>query len=421
MKFPLSNTGQKLATHSGIVELMDDLGEAMNRAPGEMHMMGGGNPAHIPEVQEIWRRRLHEILEFPESCDRMLVNYDGPAGNPRFREAFADCLRRHYGWNVKAENVAVTNGGQTAFFFLFNMLAGEFPDGSIHKIVIPLVPEYIGYANQGMREPIFTTCLPKIVELDSHEFKYQVDFEKVQVGEDAAGICVSRPTNPTGNVLTDTEIERLAGLAKERGIPLIIDNAYGAPFPNVVFEDIKPFWNEDIVLTFSLSKLGLPGTRTGIVVAHASVIEQISALTSVVGLANNNIGQAITRPLLENDELLRVSREIIRPYYLEKSRQALEWVREAFADRFPWSVHRSEGAFFLWLWFPELPVTSRELYRRLKARKVLIIPGEYFFYDLEDPSWPHASQCIRMTFSQDEETVRKGIEILADELSLIHD
>ena len=44
-------------------------------------------------------------------------------------------------------------------------------------------------------------------------------------------ICVSRPTNPTGNVITDEELMKLDLLAQQRDIPLVIDNAYGVPFP----------------------------------------------------------------------------------------------------------------------------------------------------------------------------------------------
>ncbi len=419
MKFPLSTSGAKLSSRSGIVELMEDLGQAMSGAPGNFIMMGGGNPAAIPGIQSIWRARLREILDDGPACDRMLVNYDGPAGNSRFRAAFAAALSRHYGWHLGPENIAVTCGGQTAFFFLFNMLAGRFDDGSVRRIVLPLVPEYIGYGNQGVHEQIFQSFLPRIDRLDKHRFKYKVDFDRLALGSDAAAICLSRPTNPTGNVLPDEEVTRRAGMAREQGIPLIIDNAYGAPFPNAVFEDISPFRNEDVILTFSLSKLGLPGTRTGIIVAEKSVVEQVSAMTSVVGLANNNIGQALTLPLLENDELIRLGAEIIRPYYLEKSRRAQEIVEERFGDAFPYAVHRSEGAFFLWIWFPELPITSRQLYERLKQRRVLVIPGEYFFYAIEEP-WPHSTQCIRMTFSQSEEVVREGVEILAEELTALH-
>ncbi|MFV1995018.1 MAG: valine--pyruvate transaminase [Verrucomicrobiales bacterium] len=414
MKFPLSCSGLKLASRSGIVELMDDLGEAMSGDAGEMCMMGGGNPAAIAQIQEVWRTRLAELLESGE-CDSMLGNYDGPAGNPAFRKAFAAALRDHFGWKIDQGNIAVTNGGQSAFFSLFNMLAGEFPDGSRRRIVIPLVPEYIGYENQGVRESLFATFRPKIHLLDNREFKYEVDFEHLAIGVGTAAICVSRPTNPTGNVLTDEEIAHLLDLARAHSIPLIVDSAYGAPFPNAIFTEINPVWNEDVILTFSLSKLGLPGTRTGIVLAHESVIERISALTSVIGLANNNVGQAITRPLLENGELIRLSREVIRPFYRGKSVRALAWLHQIFAERFPYRVHRSEGAFFLWVWFPDLPITTRELYQRLKSAGVLVIPGEYFFYGLEE-HWPHSRQCIRLTFSQPGETVRRGLEIIADEV-----
>ena len=119
------------------------------------------------------------------------------------------------------------------------------------------------------------------------------------VTDDIAAICVSRPTNPTGNVLTDEEIARLSDLAKSHGIPLIIDNAYGAPFPNIIFTDAKPVWDEHIILTLSLSKIGLPGTRTGIVIANPKIAAAVASMSAIIGLANPNIGQAIAQPLVE--------------------------------------------------------------------------------------------------------------------------
>ena len=78
-----------------------------------------------------------------------------------------------------------------------------------------------------------------------------------------------------------------------------------------------------------------------------------------------------------------------------------------------YQVHVSEGALFLWLRFPGLPISSAELYERLKARGVLIVPGEYFFYG-SHPDVPHQTECIRMTFSMPYDVVRGGIEILAE-------
>ncbi len=414
----LSSFGSRLCQGSGIEELMDDLGNALALGGPDTRMLGGGQPAHIPEVNALWRRRLEEIMAVPGDLEKMLANYESPRGNPKFLEAIAELFKRSFGWDITAKNVAITSGGQTAFFFLFNALAGTFDDGSCKKILLPLVPEYIGYANQSVGSNIFHAVRPMIEKMGEHDFKYRVDFDHLDVDDSVAAICVSRPTNPTGNVLTDHEISRLAELAKEHGIPLIIDNAYGAPFPNIIFTDATPVWDENIVLTLSLSKIGLPGTRTGIVIAREDLAAAVSSMSAIVGLANGNVGQALMEPLVRSGEVLTLSNEVVRPYYIEKSRQARAWVDEEFDAALPYRVHLSEGALFLWLWFEDLPITSRELYERLKARGVLIVSGHYFFFGLDDEEpWKHRDECIRMTFTMDERTVREGIKIIAEEVA----
>ena len=104
----------------------------------------------------------------------------------------------------------------------------------------------------------------------------------------------------------------------------------------------------------------------------------------------------------------------IKPFYKDKSLRAVELLQEAIDDpRF--RIHKPEGAIFLWLWFDELPITTMELYDRLKARGVLIVPGEYFFIGQED-EWDHAHQCLRMNYVQDDEAMQKGISIIAEEV-----
>ena len=82
-----------LSGPSGIQELMDDLGNALTVYP-DMRMLGGGQPAAIPEVMALWRARMAELMEDGAALDRMLLNYDPPGGNPLFKEAFADWDKR---------------------------------------------------------------------------------------------------------------------------------------------------------------------------------------------------------------------------------------------------------------------------------------------------------------------------------------
>jgi valine--pyruvate aminotransferase len=217
-------------------------------------------------------------------------------------------------------------------------------------------------------------------------------------------------------VLTNEEVHHLDELAREHNIPLIIDNAYGLPFPNIIFSDEKPFWNENTILCMSLSKIGLPGVRCGIVIANEKVTQALSNLNGIISLAPGAIGPIFANYMIENGDLLKLSSEVVKPFYYQKAQQAVSWLQEAIPDpRF--RIHKPEGAIFLWLWFDELPIASQELYKRLKERGVLVIPGEYFFFGQEYQDWKHTKQCIRMNYVQDDESMKKGIEIIAEEVA----
>jgi valine--pyruvate aminotransferase len=408
-----SDFGEKLSAHSGIYDLMEDLGQALSA--GGMIMMGGGNPAHIPAVEQVWRRRLEEILAAPGAMESMLGDYDTPRGRPEFLETLAAFLRERLGWPIGPHNIAVTTGSQTANFLLFNLLAGPAAGGSERRrILFPLVPEYIGYADQGIAPDMFRAWRPEIELRGADSFKYRMALG--DISPDVAALCISRPTNPSSNVITDAELTALIRLAGEKGAHLIIDHAYGQPFPGIMFSAVRPpAWEDHVIHTFSLSKLGLPTTRTGIVVAEAGIIDRIARMNAQVVLATSTIGQTITGPLFASGELARMCAEVVRPFYRLRSDAAQAALRESFAGYEHYRVHECEGAFFLWLWLPRLPVSDRELYSRLKRRGLLVVPGSYFFPGLQTP-WDHASQCVRLTYSADPAAVRRGMSILADEV-----
>ncbi|HAS6308022.1 TPA: valine--pyruvate transaminase [Vibrio vulnificus] len=407
-----SKFGEKFNQYSGITQLMDDLNDGL-RTPGAI-MLGGGNPAAIPTMLEYFHQASENMLSNGKLL-AALANYDGPQGKDVFVKALARLLKETYGWNISEKNISLTNGSQSGFFYLFNLFAGQQPDGSHKKILLPLAPEYIGYADAGIDEDIFVSYRPEIELLDNGLFKYHVDFEQLKVDNSVAAICASRPTNPTGNVLTDEEIRKLDQLARDNHIPLIIDNAYGLPFPNIIFEDVEPFWNENTILCMSLSKLGLPGVRCGIVIANEAVTQALTNMNGIISLAPGSVGPALGHYMIEKEDLLHLSSEVIKPFYQQKSQRAVELLQAAMPDE-RFRIHKPEGAIFLWLWFDELPITTMALYQRLKARGVLIVPGEYFFIGQEG-DWEHAHQCLRMNYVQDDELMQKGIAIIAEEVN----
>ncbi len=437
MKF--SKFGQKFTQPTGISQLMDDLGDAL-KSDQPVNMLGGGNPAKIEAVNELFLETYQALgndgsfrEDINSTATSSMANYSNPQGDAGFIDALVDFFNRHYDWNLTAENIALTNGSQNAFFYLFNLFGGAFTDEqneSVDKsILLPLTPEYIGYSDVHVEGQHFTAVLPHIDEV-THDgedgfFKYRVDFDALEnlpaLKEGRIGaICCSRPTNPTGNVLTDEEMVHLSEIAKRYDVPLIIDNAYGMPFPNIIYSDVQLSWDENTILCFSLSKIGLPGVRTGIIVAAPEVIAAVSAMNAVVNLSPTRFGASIATPLVENDAIKDLSDNDIKPFYQQQAKTAVTLLKKELGD-YPLVIHKPEGAIFLWLWFKGLPISTSELYETLKDKGTLIVPSEYFFPGVDVSDYQHAHECIRMSIAADEDTLAKGIAVIGEVVRKLYD
>ncbi len=406
-----SEFGKRFARKTGALSLMEDLGTAAESGDS-VYMLGGGNPAKIPEMDKVFAEEMAEIISDPHELHRMASSYAAPAGDFRFRAMLAKSLKDRYGWNISADNIALTSGSQNSFFMLFNLLAGQMADGTKRQILLPITPEYMGYSDVGVVGGMLTSKRPKIEILEDNLFKYHPDFDKLEVGPDIAAICVSRPTNPTGNVLTDEEINSLSELARRARVPLIVDNAYGVPFPHIINSEATPSFDENTILCMSMSKVGLPAVRTGIVIANEEIIASLGAMNAIMHLAVSSVGAVWLYNAIKSGRLYELSKDVIGPFYQRSATRALDWIRKEFAG-LDYRVHDPEGAIFLWLWFPGLPISSEELYERLKQKGVLVLSGHHFFPGLEE-DWQHRHECIRVNHSQGERTVREGLKIIAD-------
>ena len=147
-----SKFGEKFTKNSGILQLMDDLGNALN-SEQPINMLGGGNPARIDTVNQTYWSVFKTLAEgdMGSMAIENIGNYSTPQGDAKFIAALVDFFNRHYDWGLTTDNIALTNGSQNAFFYLFNLFGGQFDDttqGSLDKkILLPLAPEYVGYAD----------------------------------------------------------------------------------------------------------------------------------------------------------------------------------------------------------------------------------------------------------------------------------
>ena len=78
-------------------------------------MLGGGNPATIPEAVALFDGVSGQIGENRATGLQTLANYDAPQGKAVFLETLADFFREQYGWKITSKNIALTHGSQSSF------------------------------------------------------------------------------------------------------------------------------------------------------------------------------------------------------------------------------------------------------------------------------------------------------------------
>ena len=96
---------------------------------------------------------------------------------------------------------------------------------------------------------------------------------------------------------------------------------------------------------------------------------------------SGGIGPAMMCEMIKRNDLLRLSNDVIKPFYYQRVQETIAILRRYLPEE-RCLIHKPEGAIFLWLWFKDLPITTELLYQRLKKRGVLMVPGDYFF-----PGW----------------------------------
>ncbi|WP_438895210.1 hypothetical protein, partial [Bacillus cereus group sp. BC312] len=83
--------------------------------------------------------------------------------------------------------------------------------------------------------------------------------------------------------------------------------------------------------------------RCGIVIANETVTQALTNMNGIISLAPGSVGPAIAQHMIERGDLLRLSDEVIRPFYQQKSQTAVKLLQQAIPDpRF--RIHKPEGA-----------------------------------------------------------------------------
>ncbi|MEH1772568.1 valine--pyruvate transaminase [Nostoc sp.] len=409
----LTQIGAQMSNLTGVRAIMKDIIETLRAGAGQQFInLSAGNPLILPEVEQLWRDCTAQLLASPEYGE-VVCRYGSSQGYAPLIEAIANDFNKRYGLNLSDRNILITPGSQSLYFYAVNSFGGYTPSGELKQIVLPLSPDYTGYGGICLVPKALIAYKPTLdIDAAAHRFKYRPDFSQLSITENTGCVLFSRPCNPTGNVLTDDEVKKIAALAAPYNLPVLIDSAYAPPFPALNFTEMTPVFGDNILHCMSLSKAGLPGERIGIAIGDEKWIEVLECFQANMSLHSSRYGQAIAALAINSGRLVEISHTVIRPFYQNKFTVLETSLEEAMAKDLPWFLHRGEGAIFAWLWLEDLPISDWEFYQQLKQVGVIIVPGSTFFPGLEE-EWAHKHQCFRISLTGTNEEIATAMQRLA--------
>lgn len=408
----LSQFASQMSQLTGVRAIMKDVIETLrNSEAREFIDLSAGNPVILPEVEQLWRDCTQELLD-SDQYGEVVCRYGSSLGYAPLIDAVVQDFNARYGLDLSDRNILITGGSQALYFYAANAFGGYTASGELKQILLPLSPDYTGYGGVNLTPEALLACKPTLeIDQDKHRFKYRPDLSQLQVNQQTGCIIFSRPCNPSGNVISDQEVTKIANLAANYDVPVLIDSAYGPPFPALNFAPMTPQFGDNIIHCMSLSKAGLPGERIGIAIGDPKLIGILESFQTNACIHSSRYGQAIAAKAISSGKLTHIATNVIRPHYQRKI-EILERTLDATMPDIPWYLHQGEGAIFAWLWLKDLPMTDWEFYQKLKQVEVIAVPGSNFFPGLQQ-AWQHKQECLRISLTATEAEIAEAMKRLA--------
>lgn len=413
----LSSSGMKMARLSGLRRIMDDIATSgRDTSGGRWLNLSIGNPAPIPEVTRFWQELYDGCVG--RGLQHSFGQYGPSRGTTALVEAVVAYFRQAYSWPLTEQHVVVGPGSQTLGFAAAALFAGPAGDGH-RPVVLPLVPDYTGYQGLCLHDGGVTGLPPRVEVVGERGFRYLVDLEAVDRLGEVGMLLLSTPSNPAGRAVEPAELDALVEAARRRDVPLVLDHAYGEPFPRIGETRTSPRWDEHVVNLFTVSKAGLPGERIGFAIGAERFVAPLVSFVSNTVLHASQVAQQVVAEALTGGALDRITATAVQPYYRTKREVAEKILADVLPDDVAWRLHTGRGGMFCWLWIDEPWFHDTQLYQRMKEKKVFVAPGRPFF--VEDlppgPLADHEHRCLRVSLSPEEPVLLEGLARLGDALA----
>jgi aspartate/methionine/tyrosine aminotransferase len=294
--------------------------------------------------------------ESGSAFDALRLSYAPPQGCRELR----DLIARFY--DVDSDWVLTTTGASEALSSVM-CLAAE--PGATILLPFPMFPAFASVAQAwGFHVETYS--------LDRRDGFIQTA-ERIlsKVTDKTKLVLVNTPHNPTGAVMSATDIQRLAAALAEREIPLLVDEVYHPLYFGTPTSSAVKIPNTIVVGDCSKA-FSLPGLRIGWVIDRdAARRERLIDIRSYLTISGSPLTEAVAVHALRHiDRILKRVDDAA-----QNNLKALDQFMRLHSDRFGWVTPQGGTVAFPWRLDGQ---TSRPMCEQLARAGVLFAPGDCF-------------------------------------------
>ena len=350
----------------------------------------------------------HICLAAFDAIKEGFTRYTPVGGIDELKDAIITDFQRSYGLSYGREEIVVSCGGKHS---LYNLAQVLFDPGD--EVLIP-APYWVSYPDIVRLADAVPVIVPTYEE---DQFKLRPEVLEEAITAKSKGLILNSPSNPTGSTYTREELEKLAPIVLQHGLPVISDDIYyrimfqGQPWVNLsmVGDDLR---KQTIIVNGVSKTYAMTGWRIGYLAGPAEVVGAVTKIQSQSTSNPNSIAQkaavaALTGPQNCVDEMVAAFEK--RRDHMTSRLESLPGVR----------IIRPTGTFYIFANFSshygrayddQVIGGSLDLSAYLMDKVHLaVVPGVAFGED----------SCLRFSFAISMEQIDQGIDRLSEALTAL--
>lgn len=320
--------------------------------------------------------------------------YGASSGLLPFREKIATLLSTTHKAPFKVEQILPTHGCAGGLSLVYNTLLSPGDEVIIPE---PTYPAYGLLCKATQSVPVFVSCLKNNAD-GSHAWEFDIEKIQAAITPKTKLIVFSNPVNPLGLVVPLATILELLTLCEQKGIYLLVDEAYKDFSFTQTFQSVAPYVLDSQFLiqanTFS-KNMAMSGWRIGYLVVPPNLLQPLSGMQDVTLNCISNISQYAAMYTLDHPELSEYFKTVVR--------ENRNYIISAFAPLVRHGIMSftiPEASFYLFT-KTTLPDATELCMRLLHEAKVGVIPGKSFGLS--------GAPFMRICFAREPETLHEGI------------